>query len=153
MGRHQWSIRPTVEDSHVLDICKLRELGYLEGQKHWQAVLWKNIRGEIIRHVFIRVNIDPLGQDSYIHLRYIPPSLAEKKEYFGTRVRLVHTKPHFGGQRVWFSCPGLQSFDPCWKRVAKLYRPPYEDHFACRTCWDLTYESQKSHNKNFGALF
>jgi len=61
-------------------------------------------------------------------------------------VHLQTTQPNFGGVRWWFSCPRTVDGEECGRRVGKLYRTPEGQHFACRHCLDLAYEScQKSH--------
>lgn len=52
-----------------------------------------------------------------------------------SRILLSHTPCHFGGERVWFCCPG------CGNRAQKLYMHP--THFRCRTCCRLPYASQQ----------
>ena len=49
---------------------------------------------------------------------------------------LETTKCHFGGLRYWLKCH-------CGRRVYKLYIPPGEDVFKCRSCHNLTYNSRK----------
>lgn len=51
-------------------------------------------------------------------------------------VLLTRTPCHFGGSRVWFTCPA----NGCGSRVAKLYL--MDSHFLCRHCAHLTYASQ-----------
>jgi hypothetical protein len=52
----------------------------------------------------------------------------------------VTTRPHLGGERRWFACPG------CARRVATLYRPVPGDVWRCRACHGLTYRSaQQAH--------
>ena len=51
-------------------------------------------------------------------------------------VPLEWTPCNFGGERPWFSCPGVG----CGRRVAVLYGPGR--YFLCRHCYDLTYESR-----------
>jgi hypothetical protein len=51
-------------------------------------------------------------------------------------VRLVRTRCHFGGSRVWFICPA----HGCGRRVAILYGG---DIFACRHCYRLAYASSR----------
>jgi hypothetical protein len=51
------------------------------------------------------------------------------------RIRLVTTRPHFGGLRWWFICP-LSG-----RRAAKLHRPPGYKYFAHREAYGLTYQS------------
>jgi len=56
------------------------------------------------------------------------------------------TSCNFGGVRYWLGCPN------CGKRVGKLYLPPGEKFFRCRTCYNLTYKSCKEHDKRMEAL-
>jgi hypothetical protein len=51
-------------------------------------------------------------------------------------VELTYTPANLGGERPWFRCPD------CGSRRAKLHKPPDHDHFRCRDCHDLLYESQ-----------
>jgi hypothetical protein len=51
-------------------------------------------------------------------------------------VRITTTPCNYGGQRVWWLCPGWR----CGRRVAVLYGGAV---FACRHCHDLTYRSQR----------
>lgn len=50
---------------------------------------------------------------------------------------LQSTSPNFGGIRLWYSCP------VCDRRCGILYIPPGATQVACRTCWDLSYRSQR----------
>jgi len=50
-------------------------------------------------------------------------------------IDLAWTPCHFGGQRVWFRCPG------CGDRAQKLYM--HAAYFRCRTCCGLPYASQQ----------
>ena len=53
-----------------------------------------------------------------------------------TTVRLLQTRPNFGGSRVWFQCPG------CRRRSKKLYALETRPSFACRGCHSLVYRVQ-----------
>ena len=48
-------------------------------------------------------------------------------------VRLVSTRPNYGGRRWWFLCPLVR------RRVAKLYLPPGGRLFGSREAYGLTY--------------
>jgi hypothetical protein len=64
----------------------------------------------------------------------------------GETIGLQTTRPNYGGQRWWFSCPRMVGGKECGRRVGKIYRAPGSRRFACRRCLDLSYEScQKSH--------
>jgi hypothetical protein len=57
-------------------------------------------------------------------------------------VPLTWTACNFGGERLWFICPGAG----CGRRVALLYGPGR--YFLCRHCCDLSYESQRENEMN-----
>ncbi|MGH7641213.1 MAG: hypothetical protein ACREOL_09965 [Candidatus Dormibacteria bacterium] len=48
---------------------------------------------------------------------------------------ITYTRPHFGGQRPWWVCPG------CASRRAKLYQDGHQ--VRCRVCLGLAHESQR----------
>lgn len=86
------------------------------------------------------------GESPVLTLSYRPCRRAEGRE-LTEQVRLLATKPHFGGVRWWFACPfSSKDREPCGHRVGKLYLPPGERWFGCRRCHALTYKSsQESH--------
>ena len=51
-----------------------------------------------------------------------------------------------------FVCPLVVRGSPCERRVGKLYLPPGGRYFGCRLCYDLTYESDQTHDKRVDAL-
>jgi hypothetical protein len=67
-------------------------------------------------------------------------------------VPLQTTFPHFGGVRWWFTCPLTVEGQYCGRRVRKLYLPPGERFFGCRSCHRLSYASSQSHDKRLSAL-
>jgi hypothetical protein len=73
---------------------------------------------------------------------------ADGRESVTQEVRLVSTRPHFGGRRWWMICPyrGV--------RAGKLYMPNGGDRFASRVAWRLGYQSQReaSRDKPFSRL-
>ena len=62
-------------------------------------------------------------------------------EIFRQNLFFVKTPVTNGGSRYWFRCY------ICKKKVAKLYLPPKGRRYACRKCHNLTYRSQKEHDK------
>lgn len=63
-------------------------------------------------------------------------------------IRLVTSGLPSKGRRWWFRCPGQRVGGPDHgpRRVAKLYLPYGARVFACRRCYDLTYQScRESH--------
>jgi hypothetical protein len=57
------------------------------------------------------------------------------------RVPITWTNCHFGGRRPWFTCCARVNGRDCRRRVAVLYAAGAL--FACRSCYNLAYESQK----------
>lgn len=53
-------------------------------------------------------------------------------------VKLVATRPNYGGKQWWFICPGLQ------KRVRHLYLPPNDFEFLSREAHGLSYHSSQT---------
>ncbi len=49
----------------------------------------------------------------------------------------------FGGERLWFRCPGNGKV--CDLRRRRLYLPFTATHFACQDCYDLTYQGLQQH--------
>ena len=64
----------------------------------------------------------------------------------GVNPLFCYTRCNYGGERRWLLCPR------CFKRVAKLYRPPDEVLFACRLCHELTYRSTQCHDAKLDRL-
>lgn len=61
-------------------------------------------------------------------------------------IRLTPTRPHFGGVRWWFRCPG------CGRRCGKLYVPRVGDGPGCRRCHGLAYRQSVEHDHRVDEL-
>ena len=59
------------------------------------------------------------------------------------RVSVATTRPHFGGLRWWFRCPGECDGRSCGRRSHKLYLPAGGVGFACLLCHGLVYSSTR----------
>ena len=64
-------------------------------------------------------------------------------------VLLTSTSPHFGGARVWFSCPFVANDTACLRRCRILYLPFGARSFGCRICHRLSYQSRQEHRGFF----
>jgi hypothetical protein len=64
------------------------------------------------------------------------------------KVRLVTTKPNYGGRRWWFICPLVRRDGGPPRRVAKLYLPSGGKYFGSREAYGLTYTSCQESGKN-----
>ncbi|MCK4850442.1 MAG: hypothetical protein KAT11_03775 [Phycisphaerae bacterium] len=56
---------------------------------------------------------------------------------YSQEIAVVSTASNLEGLVRWFICPA------CQNRVGKLYLPPGEAVFLCRTCHDLAYRAQQ----------
>ncbi len=142
MGRYPWSDRRTVEECRTLGVAHLvrdriilpRDSTYSSGSLH--RISWPNgfeaiaqshgndDGGGALRLLYI---IRGERIENHIEITSIPSPLQPQR------------------RRYFLLCPGLTG--PCGRRVGKLYLPPGESHFACRSCYNLTYRSSKQHSK------
>jgi len=81
-----------------------------------------------------KLSIDDLVRQANIQLK--KNWLANQIEVFGVNVGLVTSKTGFGGERLWFVCPG------CRSRVGGLYEGQ-NGQFACRKCLGIKYAKSR----------
>src|SRR3954447_24952733 len=87
--------------------------------------------------------IDPA--DAWLRLQYRVNS--EPIDY---RVRLVTTRPTYGGLRWWFVCPLVRRDAAPPRRAAKLYLPSGGRYFGSRAGYGLTYASCQESGRSRG---
>lgn len=134
MARYYYpcSTKGTVEGARSISISFLKRHGYLNKGEHWQGTSTWSMHGEVIARVGHTVNAD----NNSIRFEYtFTNEEDETKKHQDYSVPIVSTPCHFGGVRYWFLCP------KCFKRVGTLYLAG-KYIFACRDCWNLTYESR-----------
>ena len=84
----------------------------------------------------IGVTVSIMDDEGYVQFNYTTTHRSNGgKTENDYKVSLTTTPCHFGGVRYWFTCP-------CDRRVGTLYLPPGGGRFACRHCYDLSYESR-----------
>lgn len=107
--------------------------GWMSGTMTWSR------NGEQTGAVSIQSCIDE--QDQYIRFNYTQTdrSTGEKTD-LDYKIPLVKTPCHFGGFRYWFQCPWYANGVYCGRRVGVLYLGG--KYFACRHCYNLTYNSR-----------
>ena len=125
MGRY--STRDTTSSYRQLDIRDLKRKGFLR-PRGWTSLRWSR-NGEPFGSIRVRAEFDRVFL-SYSHQRHGDDW--KRQEY---SVSLDRTRCNYGGERLWFLCPGRG----CSRRVAILYGGSI---FACRHCYQLAYESQ-----------
>lgn len=133
MGRYSYSGRLVADSQHKISIYYLRKhdflSGYMGGSLEWSS------RGKKTGSISIEVKIS--DEEKFARLNYIITRRSSgKKDNFDYKVLIVSTDCYFGGKRYWFKCPAKG----CGRMVAKLYQG--QDIFACRHCYNLTYESR-----------
>lgn len=155
-GRHKYATTATVEECHTLKINALSDLTKQPGMSasyQWfdeyndeDEVASVGVRAIRDGQPVLAGGTDPdrenvrdalEGRATHFQLKYaVTPPAGETNEY-AYRVLLEYTAVHFGGVRPWFRCPA------CDDRVGTLHRPPGEDVFQCRGCFDLGYTSSR----------
>jgi hypothetical protein len=139
MGRYYSYKKETAESYRSISIKFLKQhkqlVGYCPGGITWSR------GGEKTGSVSYEVDIMRPG-DEYIRFKYTTTIRATgEKIDQDYKVRLVSTKCNYGGQRWWFIC------NYCKRRVGVLYIGDSE--FACRHCYNLTYESRNEYRRGF----
>ena len=127
----------TVEGCRSLDTADLHRLGILRSGA-WQSggLTWTNSAGE--ERASVGYELQTEAGAAWLRLHYT----VRGDTPVDYRVRLDTTPVHFGGERWWFLCPAVR----CGRRGRKLYLGPGGTHFACRHCYNLTYESAQTHD-------
>jgi len=138
MGRYYWNSKSTVEDSTQLSIFKLKEFGLLEGFSGTTLTWTRRLSGRKSS-----IGIVVATEDLYAKVNYtITDRNTGEKTNCDYKIPLVTTPCHFGGVRYWFICPLAKNGTYCVRRVGTLYLAPGATYFACRHCYNLSYESR-----------
>jgi len=153
MGRPSWSNRNTVEECKTVDIYWLARHDYFCGFRRG-SIDWRNAVGEDYGSIELEVSVENLfDEGEYVRFIYAHTNMCTgEKSHLDYKAKLVTTSCNFGGVRYWFVCPLITNGMPCSRRVGKLYLPPRAEYFGCRHCYNLTYRSQKEHDKRVDAL-
>jgi hypothetical protein len=142
--------KTTVEESRELDIAKFpaAEFAY---QSSWPRVVsWRNYRDEVTASV--GYTCEPCGNGSAVLRFKYSVTRGGETIQIDEPITVVTTQPYFGGVRWWFICPLIANGRVCRERVRKLYLPSGGRYFGCRTCYNLTYESVRTHDDRVGKL-
>lgn len=110
--------------------------GWRSGTITWTRSGWG---GESKNSVGIEVST--MDGDGYLRIHYTQTDHdTDEKKDFDYKIPLTTTPCRYGGKRFWFTCPWYKSGVYCGRRVGVLYKDG--DYFACRHCYNLTYESR-----------
>lgn len=139
MGRYYYSKKNTADSYKSISMKFLKQHGQLVGYCPG-GISWSR-GGEKTGSVSYYVDIMRPGTE-HIGFKYTTTirDTGEKidRDY---KVRLTPTKCNYGGKRWWFIC------NYCQRRVGVLYIGDSE--FACRHCYNLTYESRNEPRRGF----
>ncbi len=129
--------RLTTDDCLCLDVNQLSRDGVL--CPSWRGLLHWKLHGSNELFASLRC-IAELDSQGHRRLR-LSYRLDDGRE-IETFIHILTSRPHFGGVRNWFQCPGGRLGTVCARRVTKLYLRG--SHFLCRHCQDLRYRSRSN---------
>ena len=133
MARSLFAARDTCEACKSIDIrCWHREGQLVAG--HFFRWSWTCL-GEPSGTINVR------AEEEAIFLIYRARSLLHGMEAHRTAGADNLDRLSFGGRRPWFTCCARVNDRDCRRRVAVLYAAGVL--FACRSCYDLAYQSQQ----------
>ncbi len=140
VGRGVWNKKELVSDCWQLtskSLTKLFELTDAEGTQ--DRLISAGTPGR--SYISFRLIIWGTGV-MQLHYTTTNNYTGEKRE-MRYDIRREWTPCNFGGRQWWLFCP------VCSRRCRILYLPPSGYVFACRVCYNLTYESQQKGMSNF----
>jgi hypothetical protein len=139
MGRYYWDKKTEADGLKKIEMSFLKKHGYLNHSRWDGQLTWTHGGSDTKSSIGIASHIEE--HNNFVTLNYTQTDRAtdEKKE-FDYQVRLTTTPCNYGGKRYWFICPLVTSGRPCGRRVSVIYKGG--DHFGCRHCFDLSYESR-----------
>lgn len=150
MSRYYRSGKTEADDLKKIQMWWLKKEGFLKGWKN-SIMTWSR-NGEKTGSVGIEVSLvgdlrkyysepnEPAGEP-YVKLSYTQTDRnTEEKEDLDYKIPLTTTPCNYGGVRYWFICPWYANGKYCGRRVGVLYLGG--KYFACRHCYNLTYNSR-----------
>lgn len=142
--------RTTVEECRSLDAARLGVFGMFADGFASGKISWSDHAGRETASIgYFRHS--GLDGSKTLKLSFTLTRFGDSTSVEQT-VALVSTAPNFGGLRWWFVCPLVPDFTPCERRVRVLYLPSGQRYFGCRCCYNLTYDSVRTHDGRIGRL-
>jgi len=150
MGRWSYSNKTEADDVKKISTDFLKKHDYFKG---WRSgtITWTS--GWDKHQSSVGIEVSTLENEDYLRIHYTQTDrdTGEEKD-FDYKIPLTTTPCRYGGKRYWFICPWYKNGIYCGKRVGTLYKDG--DYFACRHCYDLTYNSKKTNRRyKFFPLF
>ena len=138
MGRWSYSNRQEADGLRKVNLSFLKREGYFNRSWRSGIVTWSR-NGEKTGSISIQSFIS--DDERYIQFVYTQTDrYSGEKTDLDYKIALTTTPCYFGGKRYWFICPWYANKVYCGRRVGVLYLDG--KYFACRHCYDLTYNSR-----------
>lgn len=139
MGRWSYSSRTEADNLQKVDVYWLKKHGYLEPHC-WKTGGIEWTHGFSGKKSSIGIEASLLEGGMYVRFQYTQTEMNGEQKNFDYKVPLTATPCHYGGQRYWFICPWYANGKYCGRRAGILYLGG--NYFACRHCYNLTYNSR-----------
>jgi hypothetical protein len=133
----------TVEESYMLSIFRMNHAGILRESSGFGHISWTHSLWGSSFRVFYRIQTESAPS---LYLEFVLNRLGDFEEHVQQEIDLAISPCFYGGHRFWFICPA------CVGRRGVLCLPPYQKHFACRFCHDLSYRSIQAHDDRVDRL-
>lgn len=150
MGRWHYGTRTEADNVKKIETSFLKKHGYFKG---WRSGTITWTQGWSENKSSVGIEVSTMNDENYLRIHYTQTdnTTGEKKD-FDYKIPLATTPCYFGGKRYWFVCPWYRNGIYCGRRVGVLYKDG--DYFACRHCYNLTYNSRnQNHRYSFFPLF
>jgi len=143
MGRWSYGGKTEADYLKKIETSFLKKHGYFRG---WRSgtITWTN--GYSGNKSDVGIEVSTLNDDDYLRIHYTQTDNdTDEKKDFDYKIPLITTPCRYGGKRYWFKCPWYKNGVYCGRRVGVLYKNG--DYFACRHCYDLTYNSRNENRR------
>jgi hypothetical protein len=141
-GGGGYNSKYAVEDAlsfSIYDVWGKKDFYPRSGTLHWSR---NGVHTSSMGYHFLYINDHPILELNY----------NQSGESVKERIRVEKTLQPYGNFRYWMLCPILVNGYTCNRRCYKMYSPPGQKYFGCRTCMNLTYQSCKDSHKFDGFL-
>lgn len=138
MGRYYYSKKEEADGLKKIQFWFLKKHGYFKGGYVSGTIKWTS--GWTGAESSVGISTSIFEDEQYLRIWYTQTNSDGEKTDFDYKIPLATTPCHFGGKRYWFICPWYANGIYCGRRVGVLYLGG--KYFACRHCYDLSYNSR-----------
>ena len=128
------------ENCWTISIYQLKKWNILWGFKSG-IITWTDMWDNKSR---ISYTLNLFEEKKYIELAYKTRDYRNGEDWVKIKQRypIVTSPCNYGYYRYWFKCSVFKNRVYCGRRVAKLYLGGGNKYFACRHCYELSYNSR-----------